>query len=202
MEGSCSLVHVLDDDAAVRRSLGRLLQIAGYRVTLYDTPFALIAALPNIEPGCLLLDVRMPGIDGLTLQTNLRDAELALIVMSGQGDIGVAVRAIQAGAVDFLEKPFSDDRLIAALDLGFAALVPVQPRVLPAEASQKIATLSEREREVLTQLAAGSSNKHIARTLGISVRTVEVHRARMLRHLGVPHLAAAIRLQVLAELAG
>ena len=201
MDGSSGLVHVLDDDAAVRHSLGRLLQIAGYRVELYETPFVLIDALPNIEPGCLLLDVRMPGIDGLSLQTRLRETELALILMTGQGDIDMAVRAIQAGAVDFLEKPFSDVRLIAALDRGFAALAPAAPSVLPAGASQRIATLSVREREVLTLLAAGNSNKHIARALGISVRTVEVHRARMLRHLGVTHLATAIRLQVLAEIA-
>lgn len=196
------LVHILDDDAAVRNALGRMLKIAGYRVMLYETPFALLAALPTIEPGCLLLDVRMPGIDGLSLQPMLRETDLALILMTGQGDIGMAVRAIQAGAVDFLEKPFNDALLIAALDRGFSTLAPMSSTILPAEAAQRIATLSGREREVLALLAAGNSNKHIARALGISSRTVEVHRARMLRHLGIAHLAGAIRLQVLAELAG
>lgn len=196
------LVHILDDDAAVRNALGRMLKIAGYRVMLYETPFALLAALPKIDPGCLLLDVRMPGIDGLSLQPMLRETDLALILMTGQGDIGMAVRAIQAGAVDFLEKPFNDALLIAALDRGFATLAPMSSTILPAEAARRIAALSGREREVLALLAAGNSNKHIARALGISARTVEVHRARMLRHLGIAHLAGAIRLQVLAELAG
>jgi two-component system response regulator FixJ len=195
------LVHVLDDDVGVRHALGRSLRIAGYAVALYETSFTLLDALPTIKRGCLLLDVRMPDIDGLALQSKLGNAPLALVLMTGHGDVDMAVRAMQAGAVDFLEKPFSDARLIAALDIGFASLSPTVRARDAADAARCLAELSPREGQVLMGLAEGKPNKTIAHDLGISVRTAEVHRARMLRRLSVTHLADAIRLYVLAGLA-
>lgn len=202
MEWSTRLVHILDDDDAVRHALARLVRIAGYEVSTYETPLALIAALPTIAPGCLLLDIRLPMIDGLALQQMIPAGRLAVIPMTGHGDINMAVRAMRSGAVDFLEKPFTDDRLIAALERGFALLEAFPRDPDTHEAGARVATLSPRERQVLRGLAAGQPNKLIARDLAISVRTVEVHRAHMLRRLGVAHLAEAIRLQVLADLAG
>jgi two-component system response regulator FixJ len=202
MEWSTRLVHILDDDVAVRHALARLVSIAGYEVSTYETPLALIAALPTIALGCLLLDIRLPTIDGLALQQMIPAGRLAVIPMTGHGDIDMAVRAMRTGAVDFLEKPFTDDRLIAALERGFALLEALPRDPDTHEAGTRVATLSPRERQVLRGLAAGQSNKLIARDLAISVRTVEVHRAHMLRRLGVAHLAEAIRLQVLADLAG
>jgi two-component system response regulator FixJ len=178
------------------------LRLAGYAVALYETSFALLDALPTIKRGCLLLDVRMPDIDGLALQSKLGNAPLALILMTGHGDVGMAVRAMQAGAVDFLEKPFSDARLIAALDTGFSSLSPAVRARDASDAARRLAELSPRESQVLIRLAQGKQNKTIAHDLGISVRTAEVHRARMLRRLGVAHLADAIRLYVLAGLTG
>lgn len=195
------IVHIVDDDAAVRRTLARLLEIAGYSVTLHESALVLLDALPTIEPGCLLLDIRMPQMDGLTLQHELGDAKLAVIMMTGHGDVEMAVRAMQSGAVDFLEKPFTDVRLMAALDRGFTALGPARETMIDnAEAIQRLAGLSKRELQVLTCLADGKPNKVIAHELGISLRTVEVHRAHMLRRLGVGHLAEALRLHVLASL--
>jgi two-component system response regulator FixJ len=195
------IVHIVDDDAAVRRTLARLLEIAGYSVRLHETALDLINALPTIEPGCLLLDVRMPQMDGITLQHELGRGKLAVIMMTGHADIEMAVRAMQRGAVDFLEKPFTDFRLIAALDRGFTSLGSIRETATDnAEAIQRLAVLSKRELQVLTCLADGKPNKVIAHELGISLRTVEVHRANMLRRLGVGGLAEALRLHVLASL--
>jgi two-component system response regulator FixJ len=198
---SARLVHILDDDGAIRHALARLLRIAGYEVCTYERPAALISALPTIAPGCLLLDIRLPMIDGLELQQMIAPGRLAVILMTGHGDVDMTVRAMRAGAVDFLEKPFTDDRLMAALERGFSSLEAIPRDPDTHQAGARIGTLSMRERQVLRGLAAGRSNKLIARDLTISVRTVEVHRAHMLRRLGVAHLADAIRLQVLADLA-
>jgi len=196
-------VYVVDDDAAVRRSLERLLDSAGFKPVLYETPMTFLGAVPDLPEGCVLLDVRMPGLDGLAVQAWLEklDSALPVIVMTGQGDVKTAVRAMKAGAVDFIEKPFDDDVLLNAID---AALTrPGRPdrdrEVL--EAAERLAALSPREREVLAALMAGHPNKVIAYDLGISVRTVEVHRARMMNRLGVRQLAEAIRLAVMARMA-
>jgi two-component system response regulator FixJ len=196
------MVHILDDDPAVRQMLACLLRIAGYAAVIYETSYALLNALAAIEPGCLLLDVRLPYIDGLTLQKRLGQSALAVIPMTGDGDVDMAVRAMRAGAVDFLEKPFTEARLIAALDSGFASLSPGMRDFDGGEEVRRIATLSARECQVLEGLAGGLQHKAIAYQLGISVRTVEVHRAHMLRRLGVSHLADALRLRILAGLAG
>jgi two-component system response regulator FixJ len=192
-------VHILDDDPAVLKSLDRLIRSAGYDTMPYDTSFALLEAAPRLS-GCVLLDIRMPGVDGLEVHRRLAGGNAPVVLMTGHGDIGMAVEALKAGAVDFLEKPFSEERLFGAID---AALVKSSVRAtqgLADEAAKRIGRLSPREREVLNALVQGEAHKVVAHRLGISVRTVELHRARMLRRLGTRHLADAIKLAVLAEL--
>jgi two-component system, LuxR family, response regulator FixJ len=196
-------VHVVDDDAAVRRSLERLLDAAGFRAVSYETPMAFLASAPGLSSGCILLDVRMPGMDGLTLQARLAklDNHLPVVVMTGQGDVQTAVRAMKAGAVDFIEKPYDDEVLVKAIELALSLPRQSDRNREAAEAAQRVAALSPRERQVLDALVAGRPNKVIAYDLGISPRTVEVHRARMMERLGVRQLAEAIRLAVMARLA-
>ena len=195
-------VHVVDDDAAVRRSLERLLDAAGFRAVSYETPMAFLASAPGLSSGCVLLDVRMPGMDGLTLQARLAklDNHLPVVVMTGQGDVQTAVRAMKAGAVDFIEKPYDDGVLLKAIELALSLPRQSDRNREAAEAAQRVAALSPRERQVLDALVAGRPNKVIAYDLGISARTVEVHRARMMERLGVRQLAEAIRLAVMARL--
>jgi two-component system, LuxR family, response regulator FixJ len=196
-------VHVVDDDAAVRRSLERLLDAAGFRAVSYETPMAFLASAPGLSSGCVLLDVRMPGMDGLTLQARLAklDNHLPVVVMTGQGDVQTAVRAMKAGAVDFIEKPYDDEVLVKAIELALSLPRQSDRNREAAEAAQRVAALSPRERQVLDALVAGRPNKVIAYDLGISARTVEVHRTRMMERLGVRQLAEAIRLAVMARLA-
>jgi two-component system, LuxR family, response regulator FixJ len=195
-------VHVVDDDAAVRRSLERLLDAAGFRAVSYDTPMAFLDSAPGLLSGCVLLDVRMPGMDGLALQARLAklDNHLPVIVMTGQGDVQTAVRAMKAGAVDFIEKPYDDEVLVKAIELALSMPRQSDRTREAAEAAQRVAALSPRERQVLDALVAGRPNKVIAYDLGISARTVEVHRARMMERLGVRQFAEAIRLAVMARL--
>jgi two-component system response regulator FixJ len=197
-------VHVVDDDPAVRRSLERLLDAAGFHVVSYQSPAAFLNAASGLSAGCVLLDIRMPGVDGLEVQARLNRlrVNLPVIVMTGHGDVPSAVRAMKAGAVDFLEKPFDDETLLNAIGRAFAKA----SRLIGGDreavrAAQRIATLSPREREVLDALLAGRQNKVIAFDLNISVRTVEVHRARMMERLGTKQFADAIRLAVMATLA-
>jgi two-component system response regulator FixJ len=197
------IVHVVDDDADVRRSLERLLLSAGFTPVLYDSGFAMLEAASGLSGGCVLLDLRMPGVDGLALQAKLNDLgiRLPVILMTGQGDVPTAVRAMKAGAVDFIEKPFDDERLLASIELAVAGERGGGRDRKALEAAQRIVLLSPRERQVLDGLVAGHPNKVIAHDLGISVRTVEVHRARMLQRLGTRRAAEAIRLAVMATLA-
>jgi two-component system response regulator FixJ len=197
------LVHVVDDDADVRRSLERLLLAAALTPILYDNGFAVLDRVSAQSTGCMLLDVRMSGMDGLELQARLKDLGIALpvIVMTGHGDVPTAVRAMKAGAVDYIEKPFDDERLLAAIEVALAGAGDVSRDREAGDAARRIATLSRRERQVLDALVAGHPNKVIAYDLGISTRTVEVHRARMLERLGMRYTAQAIRLAVLATLA-
>ena len=195
-------VHVVDDDAAIRRSLEQLLDAAGFRVVSYDTPLAFLDAALDLLPGCVLLDIKMPGIDGLEVQALLQKGNVSwpVIVMTGQGDVQSAVRAMKAGAVDFLEKPYSDELLLNAIESALAGAERANVDRDAAQATERIAALSPREREVLDALVAGRPNKVIAFDLGISVRTVEVHRARMMERLGVRQLAEAVRLAVMAQI--
>jgi two-component system response regulator FixJ len=195
-------VYVVDDDAGVRRSIERLLGVAGFKAVSYETPMEFLAAAPGLSSGCVLLDIRMPGMDGLTLQARLAelDNHLPVVVMTGQGDVQIAVRAMKAGAVDFIEKPYDDEVLVKAIEQALSLSRQSDRNREAAEAAQRVDALSPRERQVLEALAAGRRNKVIAYDLGISVRTVEVHRARMMERLGVRQLAEAIRLAVIARL--
>jgi two-component system response regulator FixJ len=197
------MVHVVDDDAAVRRSLERLLQSVGCSCVSYSTPASFLDSVHELSGGCILLDVRMPGMDGLEVQARLNESGIALpvIVMTAQGDVQTAVQAMKAGAVDFIEKPFNDDTLFGAIEVALARTAQSDKIREAAEAAERIAALSPRERQVLDALVVGRPHKQIAADLGISVRTVEVHRARMMERLGTRRLAEAIRLAVMAQLA-
>jgi len=196
-------IHIVDDDGAVRRSLECLLHAAGFKSMAYETALSFLDAAPGASAGCVLLDVRMPEMDGLELQARLNrlGCPLPVIVMTGGGEVEDAVRAMKAGAVDFIEKPFDDERLFGAIEEALTMSGRSTRNRETAEAAERIGTPSRRERQVLDALSAGRPNKVIAYELGISVRTVEVHRARMLERLGVRSLAEAIRLAVLATLA-
>ncbi|CAA9528381.1 MAG: Two-component nitrogen fixation transcriptional regulator FixJ [uncultured Solirubrobacteraceae bacterium] len=203
--GSASrVVHVVDDDDAVRRALAMLFRSAGITVETHPSGLAFLDALGNLDDGavgCVLTDVRMPGLDGLDLLRRLKECGFGrpVIVMTAHGDVSTAVRAMKAGAADFVEKPFDDQALLAATEAALGT-----PRASGAagadDAAERIAALSPREREVLDLLIAGKPNKLIARDLGLSPRTVEVHRARLMARLGVGSLAEAVRLAVQAEL--
>jgi two-component system, LuxR family, response regulator FixJ len=195
-------IHVVDDDAAVQLSLERLLGSMGFATVPYTTPGAFLLEAPHLSGGCVLLDVKMPGISGLEVQARLRAIGFVppIIVLTGQGDIQTAVLAMKAGAFDFLEKPYEEEVLLAAIEAALAASPDDHIRQA-VDSAQRIARLSPREREVLDALVAGAQNKVIAFDLGLSVRTVEVHRARMMERLGTRQLAEAIRLAVLATLA-
>ena len=195
-------VHVVDDDLDVLRSLEQVLLAAGFDPVLYETPFALLDAVDRLADGCVLADVRMPGMDGLQLQQRLNElgSRSPVIFMTAQGNIPMAVRAMKCGAVDFIEKPFDDAQLLSSIESALALASRRSGQQAMIEAAQRIATLSRRERQVLDGLMAGRANKAIASDLGLSVRTVEVHRARMLERLGTHSLAEAIRLAVIARL--
>jgi two-component system, LuxR family, response regulator FixJ len=196
------MIHVVDDDAAVRHSLKRLLDSAGFESVLYETPDAFLDAVQDSSDGCALLDVHMPGMDGMEVHAQLtkRGSRLPVIVMTGQSDVQTAVRAMKAGAVDFIEKPFEDRTLLDAISLALARGGTTDHEREASEATQRVARLSHREREVLEALVSGQPSKVIAFNLGISVRTVEVHRARMMERLGVRQFAEAVRLAVLAHM--
>jgi two-component system response regulator FixJ len=199
--GTERTVHVVDDDSDVRRSLGQLLNSADFECVGYESALAFLEAAPGISAGCVLLDIKMPEIDGLAMQGRLARLgfSLPVIVITGHADVSTAVEALKGGAVDFIEKPFDDERLIAAIEAALANSRREPADRETAEAANRIATLSPRERQVLDSLVAGRQSKTIAYDLGISVRTVEVHRARMLQRLGTRRLAEAIRLAVLAD---
>lgn len=197
-------VHIVDDEPAVRRSLARLLQSAGFGTAHYQSGSAFLAAArAGLSTGCLLLDVRMPGMDGLEVQSRLNElrSSLPVIVMTGHGDVQTAVRAMKGGAADFIEKPVIADVLFRAIEEAQSGGRRRARQREAAQAAERIDTLSPRERQVLEALAAGHSNKMIAYDLNLSVRTVEVHRARMLERLGTHSLAEAVRLMVMATLA-
>jgi two-component system, LuxR family, response regulator FixJ len=197
------VIHVVDDDPGVRRTLARLLETAGFAVRTYESGMVFIQASAALSEGCVLVDVRMPGMDGLELQARLKDEhfDLPIIMITGRGDVLTAVRAMKGGAVDFLEKPFSDDLLLKTIERTLAARDRDQHRKEIIDAAARIAALSPRESEVLDAVLAGRPNKAIAFELGLSVRTVEVHRARMMDRLGVRQVAEAVRLAVLARMA-
>jgi FixJ family two-component response regulator len=198
-------VYIVDDDPAVRDSLSLMLGLDGYRVALYADAEAFLAAYRDDWSGCVLADLRMPGSSGIELQAALRarDSTLPVIIITAHGDVPTARKAFQAQAVDFLEKPFDHSQLLAAVHMAFALEAK---RIRRADArrgeSEKLAVLTAREREVLDQAAKGLHAKEIARALGISARTVEVHKSRIMSKLGVRNVAELVRFAVSVEAAG
>lgn len=194
-------VHVIDDDRDVRRSLSFMLGAGDFQSRPFASGVDLLDSLAQLHPGCILLDVRMPEMDGFAVMDALaeRAVEWPVIVMTGHGEVSVAVRAMKAGAIDFLEKPFDEAQLLASLERAFELLEDRRQRAdRKRAAEQRIADLSTREREVLRGLMAGLANKLLARRLDISLRTVEMHRANMMFRLGVGSLAEALTLAVQA----
>jgi len=196
-------IYVVDDDPAIRRSLERLLDAVDFQVASYATPNAFLDVAGSLLGGCVLLDLRMPEMDGFEVHARLQliNPDLPVIVVTAQGDVQTAVRAMKAGAADFIEKPYSDDALIAAIESALKTSAAKGRVDDIAKAVALINTLSPRERQVLEALVAGQQNKVIAFDLGISVRTVEVHRSRMMDRLRVHQFAEAVRLLVLASFA-
>ncbi|MCP1908784.1 two-component system response regulator FixJ [Bradyrhizobium sp. USDA 4509] len=195
-------VYVLDDDEAVLRSLERLLSSANFEPVTFERADQFLAAAMGFKPACVLLDVRLPDTNGLEVQAQLTRmrSDLSVIIVTAQGDIQTAVRAMRAGACDFIEKPYSDHALLGAIEATFTKEPQITGDREGADAVRRVASLSPRERDVLDGLMAGRPNKLIAYELGLSVRTVEVHRARMMDRLEVRQLSEAIRLGVVARL--
>lgn len=197
------LVHIIDDEDAVRRSASFILKTSGYAVKAWRSGVEFLKDVRHVDPGCILLDVRMPEMDGLEVQRTLqeRGVTMPVIILTGHGDVGTAVRAMKQGAVDFIEKPFEKEVLIRAITTAFGRLDAIQQADSRAEeAAVIIAALTAREREVLDGLAQGLPNRTIADNMGISARTVEVHRANVMAKLGARSLSEALRIAFAAGL--
>jgi two-component system response regulator FixJ len=196
-------VHVIDDDEAVRDSLAFLLTTAGFDVRTHASATDFLALGPEVEFGCIVTDVRMPGLSGLDLLKAIRqrDPPLPVVVITGHADVALAVEAMKLGAVDFIEKPFDDDLLIEALEAARNRLGSGSTgrQGLRSVVVERIATLSERERQVLDGLVAGKANKVIAGDLGISPRTVEVYRANVMTKMAARSLSDLVRQALAVE---
>jgi two-component system response regulator FixJ len=195
------IVHIVDDDEAVRQSLAFLLSSAGLAVRVYDSASTFLAGLASVTGGCLITDIRMPGMTGLELLHALKSKACGLpaIVITGHGDVALAVEAMKAGAVDFIEKPFDQEAILAAVQAALERGAG-EGRDTVAIAA-RLASLSERERQVLEGLIAGHPNKTIAYDLGISPRTVEVYRANLMTKMEARSLSELIRMAILAKVA-
>ena len=190
-------LSVVDDDDAIRRSLSFLLKTSGFAVQVFEGGLPFLKAAAALEPGCVLLDVRMPDMDGLEVQRELRARGIMLpvIIMTGHGDIDMAVAAMKAGASDFIEKPFEKATLLACIESARKQSIATRGVGARAqEAQARLNILTDREREVLDGLVEGLPNKTIAYDLGISPRTVEIHRANLMQKLEVRSLAEALRI--------
>jgi two-component system response regulator FixJ len=196
-------IHLVDDDEAIRRSASFMLRTSGHIVKTYVSGVEFLEEVASARPGCILLDVRMPGLDGLEVQAVLKERNILLpvIVMTGHGDVNVAVQAMKAGAVDFIEKPFEKAVLLSAIEEAFARLDQSGRRQARAdEAQARLAVLTARELDVMKGLVRGHPNKTIAYDLGISPRTVEIHRANLMTKLEVASLSEALRVAFAAGL--
>ena len=190
-------VYVIDDDEAMRDSLNFLLDSAGFDVTLFETAVSFLEALPGLDFGCVVSDVRMPGLDGIELLKRMKTGHstFPILIMTGHGDVPLAVEAMKLGAVDFLEKPFEDDRLIGMIETAIRQAEPAaKSEALTLDIAARIATLSPRERQVMEGLIAGLSNKLIARDYDISPRTIEVYRANVMTKMQANSLSELVRL--------
>lgn len=197
------IVHVIDDDAAMRDSLAFLLTAAGLAVRSFESAQAFLQELASVETGCVITDVRMPGIDGLELLRLLQEMGkgLPVIVMTGHGDVPLAVKAMRLGATDFVEKPFEDEVMIDSVRSALAS-VPIQPSGISDEMSLRIASLSRRERQVLAGLVDGQTNKEIARQFDLSPRTVEVYRAKLMTKMQANNISELVRFAMRAGVTG
>ena len=199
-----SIVHVVDDEAPIRDSLALLLRSVGLASRTHASAAAFLDTWQPAPGACLVVDVRMPGMSGLELQEALRQrkAELPTIIITGHGDVSMAVRAMKAGASDFIEKPFNDQVLLDALHraLEQSRGQSAGAGVSRAEAEARVDSLTPREREVMLLVAEGRPNKVVATRLGLSTRTVEVHRAKVMEKMQVRSLAELVRLAILCDL--
>ncbi|MGH6736689.1 MAG: response regulator FixJ [Methyloceanibacter sp.] len=193
------VVHIVDDDEAVRQSLAFMLSAAGLAVRVYDSASAFLAGFPGVQDGCLITDVRMPDMTGIELLHKVRakGGSLPAIVITGHGDVALAVEAMKAGAADFIEKPFDEETILSAVH---GALERGADEGNGPAIAARIATLSERERQVLEGLVSGNPNKIIAQDLGISPRTVEVYRANLMAKMQAKTLSKLIRMAIQAKL--
>jgi len=200
---SNAVVHLIDDDEGVRQAVAFLLSSAGLAVRVHESAVAFLDALPSLQPGCIVSDVRMPGMDGLELQRRLKSlgVTLPMIIMTGHADVSLAVEAMKAGAVDFIEKPFDDELILSAIRAALDLYDKTGYRETEiAQTQAKLKSLSTREREVLDGLLAGHPNKTIAYDLGLSARTVEVHRASLMTKMGATSLSELVRMSLVAGL--
>jgi two-component system, LuxR family, response regulator FixJ len=196
-------VYVVDDDRDVRRSLSFMLGASELRSHPFGSGEDFLDALGDLQPGCILLDLRMPNMDGFHVMDELarREVDWPVIVMTGHGEVPVAVRAMKQGAIDFIEKPFSEEALLACFGTAFSLLDERESTgKRKREARERVSHLTARESDVLKGLLAGESNKQLATRLGISLRTVEMHRGNMMERLGVSSLAQALTLALDAGL--
>lgn len=197
MSNPDTVVHIVDDEEAVRNSLAFLLNVSGYATRIHESATAFLAVAPGIRNGCLITDLRMPDIDGVELLRRLReqDALLPAVVISGHGDVQMAVEAMKNGALDFIEKPFSDEVLISAIE---RAVQQAASRTRDDTANQailnRLSSLSERETQVLKGVVDGLPNKVIAYELGLSPRTVEVYRAGLMGKMNAGSLSELVRM--------
>jgi two-component system, LuxR family, response regulator FixJ len=196
-------VYVIDDDEAMRDSLKFLLESADFSVMLFESALNFLDTLPSLDFGCVVSDVRMPGLDGIELLKRMKagHSTFPILIMTGHGDIPLAVEAMKLGAVDFLEKPFEDDRLIGMIEAAIRQAEPAaKSEAVTLAIAARIATLSPRERQVMEGLIAGLSNKLIARDYDISPRTIEVYRANVMTKMQANSLSELVRLAMRAGL--
>lgn len=194
-------VYVIDDDDAARDSLTMLLESAGYLVESFSSAHGFLDRVSSLPAGCALLDIRMPEMGGLELQAALqeRQIDLPIVFVTGHADVPVAVRAMRAGAIDFVEKPFDADVIFGAVERGLAWAAERQQQMIAAAAArERVSLLTDREREVFAQLVEGHPNKVIAANLNISPRTVEIHRARVMDKTGARSLSDLVRMSLAA----
>lgn len=196
-------VFIIDDDEAVRRFLSGLIASVGLHVETYASAQEFLDADEPSQPGCLLLDIRMPGMSGLELQKELasRNIRIPIIILTGHGNVQVAVHAMKAGAVDFIEKPFNNELLLDRIQMAVAESVDADTtRVKQDEIAHRMELLTPREHQVLDIVAAGETNKGIARRLDISEKTVEIHRARVMEKMQAKSLADLVKMVAMLEL--
>jgi two-component system response regulator FixJ len=199
------VVHIIDDDEGLRESLAFLLRSAAFEVKSFESAKAFLDVLPHAAPGCIITDVRMPDISGIELLRRLKELKIGVpvIVITGHGDIALAVEAMKIGAADFFEKPFDDDLLVASVRAVLRQREGQTKRGAErAEIEHRISTLSRREKDVLTGLIEGRANKQIAFDLGISPRTVEIYRANLMNKMQADSLSDLVRMALLAEMLG